>query len=197
MRFIGSVAVGVMLVWSSSPVLGETYQWEDAQGVVHFTDNAEKIPAKYRNRVRQRESLSVEPRTASPTPDPALPTVAGDQKKKERLTAGQTAEAWQQRFLQLQQELASATTLLEEKKAELQRAHRAYVISLGAAQAKYDKNKKDMKGYALNTIAAKRKAYYDLLAEIPQAEERVKALNDKVQALQAEAEAAGVPAPVR
>lgn len=37
-----------------------TYEWTDSSGVVHFTDNPDKIPPKYRNRVRERESMGGE-----------------------------------------------------------------------------------------------------------------------------------------
>ncbi len=40
----------------SIPAGAELYEWKDDNGVVNFTDNPDKIPAKYLKRVRKRPS---------------------------------------------------------------------------------------------------------------------------------------------
>ncbi len=44
----------VVLVFSS-PVSGQLYEWVDEKGSVNFTDDPDRIPAKYRNRAKPRE----------------------------------------------------------------------------------------------------------------------------------------------
>ena len=42
----------------SVQVHGETYQWTDAEGVIHFSDNASSIPQKSKNNYRKIEDVS-------------------------------------------------------------------------------------------------------------------------------------------
>lgn len=45
------VASGILLALSFTVAYsGEIYQWKDTSGVIHFTDNANKVPAKYRDK---------------------------------------------------------------------------------------------------------------------------------------------------
>jgi hypothetical protein len=53
----------IILICSSSIVLGETYKWEDANGV-HITDNASSIPEKYREKALAKARVGV----AAPSP---------------------------------------------------------------------------------------------------------------------------------
>ena len=174
----------------------DIYRWEDDQGVVHFTDNAAKIPAKYRNKVEQRESgpvVSPPPRAAEASPPTATPQ-AGRAPAVEQLYNGQTAASWKERFVSLRQSLAGAKETLTEKQAALQRAHRAYLVSLDTSRIKVDKDKEDLpKNFALNSIGARRKAYHDLQEEVPKIEEQVRELEAQLVSLTAEADAAGVP----
>jgi len=198
MRIVSTVLVGMMVIWSWSPVYGETYQWEDDQGGVHFTDNANKIPAKYRKKVRQRESMSGEGSVVQPAPRTEPLPAAQQKQQRVELFGGQPVGWWQQRFAVLKRDLAAASAALNEKQEALQQAHHAYRVSLGTSQIKNDNKAKDtVKSFALNSIGAKRKAYYDLQAEVPEAEAKVKDLEGQLVALQAEADAAGVPAEFR
>jgi Domain of unknown function (DUF4124) len=195
MRIIACAMSGILVVWSWTFVLGETYQWEDDQGGIHFTDNADKVPAKYRTNVRQRESMNADERsTVTPAPH-AEPLQEVQQKQRvEELFGGQPLSYWRQRFGVLEREIAAASARLSEKQAALQKAHHAYRVSLGSTQVK---NKDSVKSYALNTIGAKRKAYYDLQAEVADEEAKVKELQGQLATLQAEATAAGLPADLR
>jgi len=45
----------VLLLVISNTAYGQLYEWIDDSGSVNFTDDPDKIPAKYRNRVKPRE----------------------------------------------------------------------------------------------------------------------------------------------
>lgn len=38
----------------------QTYRWTDSQGVIHFTDSYESIPAPYRHNVVQEEDITIQ-----------------------------------------------------------------------------------------------------------------------------------------
>jgi hypothetical protein len=46
------------IVFTSTPLWSETYQWSDDDGVVHFSDNSASIPAKSRNKVKRTEDAA-------------------------------------------------------------------------------------------------------------------------------------------
>ncbi len=192
------LALILLLLLDGSNAGADIFQWEDEQGVLHFTDNADKIPRKYKMKVKQRESGPV----AVPVQKPAdvqapvaqvpLPLAA------EMLYGGQPASWWQERFNAVRQTLAEAKSVLAEKQEALQRAHRAYVVSLDTSRIKVDSENEDkVKSYGINTIGAKRKAYRDLQEEIPRLEERVREIEAQLAALQAEADAADLPGDAR
>jgi hypothetical protein len=195
MRIIACAMSGILVVWSWTTVFGETYQWEDDQGGIHFTDNADKVPAKYRKNVRQRESMKADERsTVMPAPVAGPLPEAQQKPRAEELFGGQPLSYWRQRFGVLELEIAAASARLSEKQAALQKAHHAYRVSLGSSQIK---DKDSAQSFALNTIGAKRKAYYDLQAEVAEEEAKVKELQGQLATLQAEATAAGLPADQR
>jgi hypothetical protein len=37
----------------------ETYRWTDEHGVIHFTDSPDSIPAKFRNKVKTGEDITI------------------------------------------------------------------------------------------------------------------------------------------
>jgi len=48
-----------LMILSSSLALGETYTWEDADSI-HFTDNPDSIPAKYREKVLEESRKDIQ-----------------------------------------------------------------------------------------------------------------------------------------
>lgn len=53
----------------STPALGEIYKWMDDRGVTHFTDDARKIPEKYRGKAEDFDKIE---HKGSVTYDPTL-----------------------------------------------------------------------------------------------------------------------------
>lgn len=50
-KHLFGVASGILLALSFTVAYsGELYQWKDTAGIVHFTDNANKVPAEYRDK---------------------------------------------------------------------------------------------------------------------------------------------------
>lgn len=198
MRVASLFVVGMILV-GNGVAEADLFQWEDERGGVHFTDSFDKVPKKYRSRARQREvqmqpvgqSSATSP-TATDQPAPPAPPV---------VQPLSSYDGWQARFSDLRQLLNAARERLAVKKVETQRAHRAYVISLDTTRIKDDDGKendeKKPKRYSLNTIGAKRKAYYDLLDETKALEAQISSLEAQLLTLQGEADAAGVPAEYR
>jgi hypothetical protein len=79
---VPGLALVFMLVLPSAALAGAVYQWTDADGGIHFTDDPSKIPSKFRNTVEQlsppdepkepKDSPGREPESESPAdPDPA------------------------------------------------------------------------------------------------------------------------------
>jgi hypothetical protein len=161
----------------SFTVYATTYKWVDDKGVVNYTDDPDKIPAKYLKRVKKLPSTNAEGspnvpaekvREKTQTAPGAEPVV----QNKEKLFGGHDENWWHSSFSGLHNELKEIEDALPGKKDELVALRRKMTIY----QAGRD-----------------RKAYYDKLAEIEKDESRIKELNEQLNALDAEASKAGVP----
>jgi Domain of unknown function (DUF4124) len=123
----------IFVIWIISPALvlaQETYQWVDEKGTVHFTDDIGKIPEKYQDQVKKKEtppepapSSSIKSPTekARPAPD------AADVEKKDILGRGEDwwrdkAMEWKQKLIKAQKDYAAAQTALKAKDKELEDA---------------------------------------------------------------------------
>ena len=114
----------------------ETYQWVDEKGTVHFTDDVGKIPEKYQDQVKKKES----PREPAPAPTPTPPSSsrppvgkplpppqATGVEKKDILGRGEDwwrdkAMEWKQKLVKAQKDYADAQTALKAKDKELEDA---------------------------------------------------------------------------
>lgn len=99
------------------------YKWVDKDGVVNFTDDYDKIPPAYRNRI-QKEDVREEKITPPRTPGPISPR--GKEKETNFLRLDETY--WKERVRPWKERLREATANYEatnnkvvEKKAELDR----------------------------------------------------------------------------
>jgi hypothetical protein len=110
----------------------ETYQWVDEKGTVHFTDDVGKIPEKYQDQVKKKET----PREPAPAPSSSIksptdkarpaPDAAGVE-KKDILGRGEDwwrdkAMEWKQKLIKAQKDYAAAQTALKAKDKELEDA---------------------------------------------------------------------------
>lgn len=54
MRFIYAIFIGFLII-NVSPIWGETYKWEDDEGVTHFSDDVSSIPKNKKNKVKKMD----------------------------------------------------------------------------------------------------------------------------------------------
>lgn len=207
-RTVSGLAVIAVL---SFPVAAsaETYQWTDDAGVVHFTDNLERIPPKYLKRVKELPSVGGQAPPSSPAEAPAPPEVQPAPKPLTPLLFGGLDErSWRTRFTTLREERAVIEESLPKKREELNRLHRRWVISMGR-----NPSQKELEDFAekqaegpvsvednpyvnksrLGAPGRNREAYYAKLQEIRGDEARIEEINKQLEDLELEAGRAGVP----
>lgn len=80
------VAIGLFVLGASNLVTGEIYQWTDARGVIHFTDNLSAVPDAVRRSPELVVRRDIETETMSAGTDDPLtekkPTRESDTTKK-------------------------------------------------------------------------------------------------------------------
>jgi hypothetical protein len=164
MRIIFLLA-GVLAI--ADVALAGVYEWTDSQGGVHFTDNADKIPAKYRNKAREKEmqpaiEIKSEPAEAITPTVQSTPSPYG----------GHDETWWRSSYSGLRDEMKRIQENLpykREKLTQLRRKREIYQKPTG------------------------RIAYYDMLKEIERDEARVTELQKELADLDEKAAKAGVP----
>jgi hypothetical protein len=161
----------------SVPAGAAMYEWTDDKGVVNFTDNPKNIPAKYRNKVKKRPSITGEPTESVPagTPQPGESPQALEptpQPGKSVMYGGHDESWWRSRYSNLHQELKALQDGLPTKREDLSAARRKFTVY------QFPQN---------------RRAYYDLMAEVDKDEARIKDLTNQLESLDVEAARAGVP----
>lgn len=153
-------------MFAFSVAQAEVYQWVDRQGVVHFTDDLDNVPARYRKKVKTIESAAPGER---PIPPAAAPAPAA---KKAELYGGRDQNWWSTTFRMARGELRTAREQLAGKQESLTALRRKRVI--------YQRTRD-------------RIAYNELKEEIGRDEEKIKQLQEKLANLESEADRAGVP----
>ncbi len=96
------------------------YQWTDGKGVVHITDDLNKIPEKYRSNARRLETAPETSETPGPSGRPRISPAPGESQEEER--EADLKEEWQQRMKRAKERLADAERryhALEEKRNNL------------------------------------------------------------------------------
>jgi hypothetical protein len=165
--------LGIMVMVGAAHA--STYEWVDSQGVMHFTDDSDKIPFKYRNKVRQLDLAPVpgekELPPAQPQQQPAVETIPAVDEAKS-LYGGHDATWWRAGFKARRDEMKTIQEALPDKKEKLNVLRRKRNL--------YQKS-------------GDRTAYYDLLVEIEKDEARIKELQGQLADLDAEAAKSGVP----
>ncbi|NWG03219.1 MAG: DUF4124 domain-containing protein [Syntrophaceae bacterium] len=64
------IIIAALLLFASAAFGQEIYRWVDEKGTLHFTDDLEQIPEKYREKVQKEKS----PQEPTPAPPVSLPT---------------------------------------------------------------------------------------------------------------------------
>jgi hypothetical protein len=180
----------LLLLAVPAAIPAETYQWTDAAGVKHFTDNPDTIPAKYLNHVRELPSAQPEQQgTAAPPPAVSVPPLSPSFPVEQG-----TLEA---RRANLGRELQKLQDGLPAKRMELDQLRRKWTKMKGRTPtpkeiAEFEQKKaKGPVSFAdnpylnknpLGTPGRARETYFRKLDEVRQDEERIdrlrKELND-------------------
>ena len=160
----------VLLMMVAPAVSAEIYQWEDSRGVVHFTDNQDKVPLKYRAKAKVMD--------AGPAGNPASPAAKSPSRAEpapngEKRYGGNPEGWWRSRFSLLRQELQTAEERLVAKKKEQTVLRRKRVI--------YHR-------------AKDRVAYNAVADEITAIEGEIQAIQARLAKLESDADQAEVPA---
>ncbi len=166
MKIIQKMVVVAVMFGFSSGALADTYQWVDDKGIVHFTDDPDRIPARYQKRVREIPSPK-----ASPSSDDGV-LQNQDTGLEPNLPGGLSEEEWRSRFAAIRTEMKDLREGLPKKQDELNQLRRMRVIH----QRVQDRN-----------------AYVERKAEVDRDETRIKELEAQLSALEIEASRAGVP----
>lgn len=167
-----SVALFVMLACLTVTATAETYRWEDSKGVVHFTDDREKIPSKYRKKALERAGqeygqqapATEAARKPAPPPGPVDGAVSD--------TVAPNRDIWQSRFQSLRSEKTMLENRLTAKRQEL-------------TDAQWRRRKFARPANRVETTA--------LEEEIIQTETRVREIDKALADLEIEASKAAVP----
>lgn len=170
-----SLVLLVLLQLTALPVYAAFYQWTDDKGVVHFTDDRNKIPKQYRSRAKEpRIPKGTAPAPArAPAPAPAPQPVSPQLLEQLARPGGHDQSWWRGRFAALRRELKTFEDGLprkQEKLIELRRERRIY------------------------TRTRDREAVNAMDAEITADEVRIARLRQQLEELELDAAKAGVPA---
>lgn len=200
--------VALCLVLAATSAQSATYQWTDKKGVVHYTDNFDRIPPEHQNRAREvtldaPPVLKYEDQQAE-TISPPGPQPAG-RERGERY-CGRSGPQWQRTFSSLRQERRKLADSLPGIEEELLRRHNRLQRSLWD----FDRNppkKGDKKAEELAAArrakqtasgqygrpSVNRKEYQETLAERDGATKRIAEVDRELADLETEAARCGVP----
>ncbi|HJV65757.1 MAG TPA: DUF4124 domain-containing protein [Geomonas sp.] len=163
--------VALILLYSL-PVMAETYEWTDQQGTVHFTEDLGTIPKKYRKRAKRVGDEGGAPEvtiTNGPVKGSAKGEPKGDEGDKPKKFYGGKDEAyWRNAFRKANNELQHTETELAT-----------------------------LKGRLSDTSKMSRSEYLAIQNTIRHTEVRLQEAQQKLDALQATADRAEVPAEFR
>ena len=122
-----------LLLMSFPPVVRAAfYQWVDAAGVTHFTDNPDQIPSRYRKRAKKLNisDQPAPPQGAAPAPQP--PSRGAEPKPAVAGFGGQSEDWWREHFSSLRAEQKALLAGLSAKQAKLAELRRKRVIYMRA-----------------------------------------------------------------
>jgi hypothetical protein len=171
----------LLLLAFPAPVRAAFYQWVDAQGVTHFTDDPNKIPSRYQKRAKKlkmSEESAPAPAAAKSQPSPEAAQQAAEPMKPAPalVLGGHPEEWWREHFSALRTELKNLQDGLADKQAKL--------VALRRKRAIY-------------TRAQDREAVNGMQDGISADELRISQLQSQISELEGQAARADVPVPWR
>jgi hypothetical protein len=161
--------VAMLLLYPLSAV-AQTYEWTDHQGGVHFTDDRNRIPKKYRKKVRVLGENTGQP-LISETTSGKKKSSKGEEAEKEKgknLYGGKDETAWRNEF-------KSARGAVQRTEADIS----------------------ELRGRLADTSNMSRSEYLTLQATLNHLQSRLDGQQQKLDQLQESADKAGVPAEIR
>ena len=162
----------VLTMFSFSAAWATVYEWVDNEGVVHMTDDHDKVPLKYRKVMRARDIDTREVETPRPVPEGQTVGVPVPPPVQAESYGGHDEEWWRASFREARESIRNLKDQIVGKKKSMEELHRVRVL--------YQKS-------------SDRVAYYALADEIAKDEEAVKGLEGNLARLNSEADGAGVP----
>jgi Domain of unknown function (DUF4124) len=111
--FGGAIAC-ILILSPAAPSRAEIYQWEDAQGTMHFTDDVTTIPSQY----RKGSTLLIREAPSSISPTPAPPPSGGPQTPPPGSVRGALGTE-QGETLSAEQEKEELAARVEQQKARI------------------------------------------------------------------------------
>lgn len=167
--------VWVLVAGVAAVAWADTFHWVDDKGTVHFTDDPDRIPAKYHKAVAERPAPALSPPSAGSSKPVSLSQSQVRQPQKESgmvFSGGQNEQEWRSRFSAVRTEIKTLQEGLPQKREALDQLRRKRII--------YQRTQD-------------RTAYNDLNEKIERDEARIVELQAELSALEIEASRAGVP----
>lgn len=170
-RHVIAVFCAAVLCYGSAAV-ADLYQWTDSEGVLHITNDMEKVPQEYRLKIKTYKS------TAPKESAPPQPSAAPPKEKGSELYGDHTLDWWMQTFRKKNEEIQALEASYYNKKQ---------FIDL------FESGRRFGQIYGNKEV----ETYNSYKLEIPEDENRVKALKDDLQELRRQATIVGVPRSIR
>jgi hypothetical protein len=167
--------ITAILVLFALPVLAVTYEWEDNQGTINFTEDPGSIPKQFRKKAKilgaegevaspETGAVKDEPKSKGETREQAT----GGSKEKKKMYGGKSPETWSRDFAQINGNIKSEEDQLSELKERIK-----------------------------DTSKMSRGEYLSIQMGINGSESRLQRLRGKLAALTEEADRADLPADLR
>lgn len=155
------------------PLIAQTYEWTDDRGTTSFTEDLGKVPSKYRKKAKvvgaDESGAPQVTEEAAPVKEKGEPKGKGAEAREEKkVYAGKDEKAWHTDFVTVTAELKSS-----------------------------EQDMRDLQSRLADTSRMSRTEYLSIQTSLRHAEFRSKELNKKLEALNSQADKAGVPAELR
>ncbi|MBI3358615.1 MAG: DUF4124 domain-containing protein [Nitrospirae bacterium] len=107
-----SIFLIILLSFVPSETWGTVYKWTDENGIIHFSDNPQKVPEEYRGRVEKMTP----PEKSKEREPPRKPTVLFEQKTD---LHGKNKQWWQGLVKKWEKKKGEAENRIEELQIEI------------------------------------------------------------------------------
>lgn len=172
------LALSAAIVFGASAFAhADLYQWKDKEGVIHITDDLEKVPEKYRDKMKVRKSPKGKAQAPATTAPPAAEPAQPPQQKAE-LYGDYPLEWWMQNFSRIKRDVKSLEDSVADKKQ---------FMSL------FESGRRLGQTYSSSDV----ETYNRYKSELPEDEQRLLQLKDELDELRRKATIAGVPKEIR